>query len=250
MNRRSLLRATGATLAAGGLSNAVATTAAADPFEEGQRVETTVDLVIHTRPGVGGPNEWTAPEGSAGYVRDGPLNADGYTWWNVEFNAGYRGWGVEEYLATEAYTGEDPASLVWPLDGRVTSTYYDTRNRGGRSVYHRALDVGAPRGDPIVAARSGTVSTVTTFPSGGRAIFVEHDEGYRTEYHHLSSFAVGRGQSVQQGDVIGHVGSSGRSTGPHLHWEVVRNGSNLVVEASRGQQVQRGDGIDQEFPGI
>jgi len=218
-------------------------------FEAGQRIATTADLVIHRNVGLGGPNVWTAPSGSAGYVRDGPEEADGYTWWKVEFNAGYEGWCVERYL-TESETSEEPADFIWPVEGRVTSTYYDTRVRNGRTVYHRAIDIGAPRGDPIVAARSGTVTAVTTFPNGGNAVFVEHDSWYRTEYHHMSSFAVSRGQTVEQGDVVGYVGSTGRSTGPHLHWEVVRNDVNLAIPTERGQSIGRGDAVEYDFPGF
>lgn len=71
---------------------------AAVTFLHDQRVETTADLVIHSDPALSAPDVWTAPEGSGGYVRAGPQQADGYLWWEVAFNAGERGWCVEEYL--------------------------------------------------------------------------------------------------------------------------------------------------------
>ncbi len=71
---------------------------AAVTFLHDQRVATTADLVIHTDPALSAPDVWTAPEGSGGYVRSGPRQADGYLWWDVAFNAGERGWCVEAYL--------------------------------------------------------------------------------------------------------------------------------------------------------
>ena len=98
----------------------------------------------------------------------------------------------------------------------------------GEISYHSGIDIEAPTGTPIFAAADGTVSVANSTDSwgGGWGFFVriEHEGGYSTLYAHCSQIAVVIGQEVKQGEVIGYIGSTGRSTGPHLHWEIYRNG--------------------------
>jgi N-acetyl-anhydromuramyl-L-alanine amidase AmpD len=89
-------------------------------FEDGQRVKTTADLVIHTEAALSAPDEWVAPQGSAGYVRDGPVVADDYVWWKVGFNAGHEGWCVQEYLTGAAI--DDGPTGKFEADQRVDTT--------------------------------------------------------------------------------------------------------------------------------
>ena len=90
---------------------------------------------------------------------------------------------------------------------------------------HSGVDIGAPRGTPIKAAASGTVVYSGNAGDGyGNYVIIAHANGVRTVYAHCSQLLVSRGQSVSQGSVIAKVGSTGRSTGNHLHFEVRKNG--------------------------
>ena len=91
---------------------------------------------------------------------------------------------------------------------------------------HNGEDIGAPSGTPILAADSGTVVTNTYNAGGyGNYVVINHGNGYATLYGHMSSSAVTLGQTVAKGQVIGYVGSTGLTTGPHLHFEVRYNGA-------------------------
>jgi murein DD-endopeptidase MepM/ murein hydrolase activator NlpD len=90
----------------------------------------------------------------------------------------------------------------------------------GEGAFHTGIDISSPTGTPIMAPADGIV-IATSFVNGyGRAIIIDHGYGMSTLYGHLSGFAVAERESVHRGDVIGFVGSSGRSTGSHLHYEV------------------------------
>lgn len=112
------------------------------------------------------------------------------------------------------------AGLIWPIHGPVSSEFGP--RWGG---VHPGIDIAVPTGVPIAASANGVV--VVAGPNGGYGNFVviDHGNGYATAYAHQSSIAVGEGQTVTQGQVIGYVGSTGFSTGPHLHFEVRVNGS-------------------------
>lgn len=92
------------------------------------------------------------------------------------------------------------------------------------STGHRAIDYAAPMGTPIRAVGDGTIARASWNGSYGNFISIRHNGTYTTNYAHLSRYAVKSGQRVKQGDIIGYVGSTGFSTGPHLHYEMVKNG--------------------------
>lgn len=117
---------------------------------------------------------------------------------------------------------------VWPVHGRITSLF-GRRNLGlGTSGFHRGLDVAAPAGTPIYASRSGTVTFAGWSSRGyGYLTKIRHYGGDETWYAHQSDLAVEVGQAVRQGDLLGWVGSTGISTGPHLHFELHRSGQAL-----------------------
>ena len=112
------------------------------------------------------------------------------------------------------------AGLVWPVSGPVTSPF---GWRWGRM--HEGIDIGVSYGTPIHAAASGTVIYCGWESGYGNLTVLDHGGNLATAYGHQSSIAVSCGQHVNQGDVIGYVGSTGHSTGPHLHFEVRVNGS-------------------------
>jgi murein DD-endopeptidase MepM/ murein hydrolase activator NlpD len=112
------------------------------------------------------------------------------------------------------------AGLIWPVRGPVTSGY---GMRWGRM--HQGIDIGAGTGVPIRAAKSGTVTFAGTMSGYGNVVIVDHGGGFSTLYAHQSRLGSRVGQDVGQGEVIGYVGSTGHSTGPHLHFETRVNGS-------------------------
>jgi murein DD-endopeptidase MepM/ murein hydrolase activator NlpD len=111
------------------------------------------------------------------------------------------------------------AGFVWPVNGTVTSGYGP---RWGR--LHEGVDIAAPTGTPIWAAAAGTVIYAGWLGGYGNLVVVDHGNGLATAYGHASAILVAVGQSVSQGETIALVGSTGNSTGPHLHFEVRVNG--------------------------
>ncbi len=107
---------------------------------------------------------------------------------------------------------------------------------GGHLEFHRGMDLPAPSGTPIYAAARGLVTMARHGPDGyGNVVMLEHPRGYRTLYAHMKRIAVRRGQYVRAGEIIGEVGSTGNSTGPHLHYEVIRNGEPVNPEHLLGR---------------
>ena len=118
--------------------------------------------------------------------------------------------------------------LVWPASGPVTSGFGNrTHPVFGGTRFHAGIDIGAPHGASVVAADSGVVIVSTFNSSYGNFIVINHGNGMTTLYAHLSSRLVGVGASVSRGQLIGRVGSTGISTGPHLHFEVAINGARV-----------------------
>ncbi|HEV8347991.1 MAG TPA: M23 family metallopeptidase [Vicinamibacterales bacterium] len=123
----------------------------------------------------------------------------------------------------EALAGATPS--IWPAHGWLTGTF------GGRSDpftgepgFHQGLDISTEKGHPVFATADGVVDAASYTGDYGNLIVIQHAFGLTTRYGHLSSFAVKPGQRVTRGDVIGRVGSTGRSTGAHLHYEILANG--------------------------
>jgi len=117
-------------------------------------------------------------------------------------------------------TTPSSSGLIWPVNGPVTSPF---GYRWGR--LHAGIDIGVPYGTPIHAAASGTVVLAGWVGGYGNYTCIDHGGGMATCYAHQSSFAVSTGEHVTQGQVIGYVGSTGHSFGPHLHFEVRINGN-------------------------
>lgn len=117
---------------------------------------------------------------------------------------------------------------IWPAEGWLTSTMGARRDpiTGGRA-YHPGLDIAGDRGAPVYASAAGRVTHVGYQGAYGNLIVIDHGFGLETRYGHLSAFKVKAGQYVKRGDVIGLLGSTGRTTGTHLHYEVLANGRLL-----------------------
>jgi murein DD-endopeptidase MepM/ murein hydrolase activator NlpD len=113
------------------------------------------------------------------------------------------------------------APSLWPVQGVVTSSFgarLDPFN--GEGAFHTGLDIATSRGEAVHAAADGTVLKAGMGSGYGREVVIDHGHGIQTLYAHLSGFAVTAGQDVNRGDILGYVGTSGHSTGPHLHYEV------------------------------
>lgn len=118
-----------------------------------------------------------------------------------------------------------PGSFSWPVSGTITSPFgWRSNPFGGSPDFHQGLDIAAPTGTTITAAASGTVIMAQWYGGYGNYILIDHGGGYSTGYGHCSAIYVAVGQSVKRGQAIGAVGSTGASTGPHVHFEVRING--------------------------
>ena len=127
--------------------------------------------------------------------------------------------GVERREALAAATPS-----IWPVAGWLSSGY-GTRNDPftGSEDFHTGIDISAEAGQPVRATADGTVTTARAVGNYGYLVVLDHGFGIGTRYGHLSRFAVSEGQQVQKGAIVGYVGSTGRSTSPHLHYELLLN---------------------------
>lgn len=116
-----------------------------------------------------------------------------------------------------------------PVNGARLSSGFGMRLHPvlGYSAMHRGVDFAAPIGAPILAAGDGTVERAGPFSTYGNYVKLRHANGYETAYAHMSRVAVAAGARVRQGQIIGYVGETGRATGPHLHYEVMKNGDQI-----------------------
>lgn len=115
--------------------------------------------------------------------------------------------------------------MGWPIVGRITSEFGNRENPiHGKQEFHLGLDISAGSGTPIKSTADGIVSFSGWSDGNGNLVVIEHGFGYSTFYAHNRSNTVKVGQKVKRGDIIAHIGSTGRSTGPHLHYEVWHNG--------------------------
>ena len=134
-------------------------------------------------------------------------------------------WGQDGIFYEASGVGEQRNGLIAPVPGRISSGFGMRRHPilGYRRM-HAGIDFRARHGTPIVAVTDARVSGAGRMGGCGIAVRLDHGNGLSTRYCHMSRMAVNRGQSVRRGQVIGYVGSTGLSTGPHLHYEMYRNG--------------------------
>ncbi len=116
--------------------------------------------------------------------------------------------------------------FIWPVEGPISSTFGLKRFYNGEPRKpHGGIDIAMPTGTPIFAPADGKVIDTGDYFFNGNSVFIEHGQGVQTFYAHMDSIAVDIGTTVQQGDMIGTVGATGRVTGAHLHWSLGLNGT-------------------------
>jgi len=150
----------------------------------------------------------------------------------------------DEAEITAAFRKEVTATRYWaeplavPVPGCMTSLFGVLRLHNGKPTgdYHGGLDLRAAAGQPIRAAAAGVVRIARQFNLHGGTVAIDHGQGLQSMYLHMSKIAATEGATVQKGDVIGYAGSTGRSTGPHLHWTLYVNG--LPVNPQQWVQVR------------
>jgi murein DD-endopeptidase MepM/ murein hydrolase activator NlpD len=135
---------------------------------------------------------------------------------------------VEEMLRRSSYATATPAAvgggsgaMLWPMAGPVTSEFgWRVHPITGTQKFHSGVDIGGDYGQPIAAAQGGTVEYAGWISGYGNAVIISHGGGISTLYGHCQSLAVGVGQQVSRGETIAYCGSTGNSTGPHVHFEI------------------------------
>ena len=154
-------------------------------------------------------------------------------------------WGDKQEFFDASGTGEQRSGLIAPVPGSMSSRYGMRRHPIlGYKRMHAGLDFRGRHGTPIVAVTDGTVTGAGRMGGCGIAVRLKHGGGLSTRYCHMSRMAVSRGQSVRRGQVIGYVGSTGLSTGPHLHYEMYRGGRHVdpaSVKYVTRQQLSRAE---------
>lgn len=172
-----------------------------------------------------GPNPESLPATEAPHVRPRrvfPLTPDGNA---VSANSGLEAARERRPLSP---TAAEPVELHMYVKGAVRSNFGVRKDPfTGKRKFHSGVDIPAPRGTPIGAAAAGRVVFAGRQRGYGNTVILEHADGTRTRYAHAEQLYVRKGDYVGSGDSVGAVGSTGRSTGPHLHFEVMRNGRHL-----------------------
>jgi murein DD-endopeptidase MepM/ murein hydrolase activator NlpD len=161
-------------------------------------------------------------------------------WLLVQSENGDEGWVFGAYVSDDFPSEPDKDSgttgweMIIPAEGKITSRFgkrVDPVTKR-RNTFHRGIDIAAPEGTPVYAAESGVVSKAEFFKNGyGKLVIIKHRDNIATYYGHLSLISVKRGARIGKGEFLGRVGSTGRSTGPHLHFEVRRGNQALDPES-------------------
>ena len=129
--------------------------------------------------------------------------------------------GLTHNATLSEWTRMANAPTLWPVIGPITGAFGERIDPfNGEGAFHSGVDISSSYGEPVLAPGDGVVTYADFYNGYGRMIEIDHGGGISTRYGHLSGFAVIDGQTVHKGQVIGYVGLSGRSTGPHLHYEV------------------------------
>jgi murein DD-endopeptidase MepM/ murein hydrolase activator NlpD len=153
------------------------------------------------------------------------------------------------WVNADGVGGEQQGAMARPVGGRVTSPFGERFHPIlGYARMHRGVDLAAAYGSPIVAAADGRVVSAGWHGGYGKQVAIAHEGGMQTTYGHMSRIAAFAGEAVRRGQVIGYVGSTGLSTGPHLHFEVTKNGravNPLSAKLASGPATLQGERLVQ-----
>lgn len=235
VNRRTFLKATAA-----GVAGTAAMSGSASAHSVGLPCYTSTDLNIREGPGLDYSVKRTALQDTGMLIVDGPVEADGYTWWkfrvNGDANSPYRytGWAVQQHAPA--------ATFGYGSYNYITATHGDGRDHSGVDQAHTN---GGSR--EITAARGGTVSHAGWISGYGNTVIVDHEGAWDTLYAHLSDYEVTQGESVNRRELIGWTGDTGNSTGIHLHQEVRYDGTAQTWPAIDDVYIWADSGIPKSF---
>ncbi len=131
------------------------------------------------------------------------------------------GMGLTHEASLSDWVTATSAPTIWPVMGPITGAFGERIDPfNGEGAFHSGVDISCRYGQPVLAPADGIVTYADYYNGYGRMLQIDHGNGISTRYGHLAGFAVSDGQSVRRGEVIAYVGLTGRSTGPHLHYEV------------------------------
>jgi murein DD-endopeptidase MepM/ murein hydrolase activator NlpD len=142
---------------------------------------------------------------------------------------------------TPAATGDFWRGIDWPVTGRISGVFGSQRILNGQPRQpHYGIDIAVPKGTPVRAPASGLVTLVKDLYFSGWTIIINHGLGLNSTFLHLDSIAISVGDTVQRGSIIGTVGSTGRSTGPHLDWRLDWQGRRIDASLAAGPMPETG----------
>jgi murein DD-endopeptidase MepM/ murein hydrolase activator NlpD len=244
--RRTFLKQSAATAATAVVGSGLASTAAAaKDYDYLDPVFTTSSLNIREGAGTNYGVKATADNRTGGRIYKGPESADGYNWWKVNFsgdsdNGRVTGWVAEDWLSA--------SNFICPMTGTVTSNWDDCRPLGSCTRQHKAVDFANGGGTPITAAAGGTTEHRYDKGGYGNWLIIYHGNGWKTGYGHLSSFAVGDGVQVSQGETVAYEGDTGSGSGAHLDFQVWDpNWDKRQSYYDEGEAVTEGTGVPRVF---
>jgi murein DD-endopeptidase MepM/ murein hydrolase activator NlpD len=152
--------------------------------------------------------------------------------------------GLTSNVTPADWLRANSAPNLWPVEGAITGSFGERIDPfNGEGAFHSGVDISASVGQPVIAPADGIVVFADFSGGYGRAIILDHGHNITTRYGHLASFAVASGQYVHRGDTIGYVGLSGRSTGPHLHYEVRINDTPVNPHKYLRMTIAQGGGF-------
>jgi murein DD-endopeptidase MepM/ murein hydrolase activator NlpD len=206
----------------GGVIDDLGSRSALDPAQE--RAMDRLPAGVKARAGAGGTSQTNAPISKAiSSTLNSPEDTFGVLRNLLHALEGRLTYVRHDVERQEALAAAHPS--IWPTYGWLTGTFGGRPDPfTGERAFHQGLDIATSKGQPVYATANGTVESAAYTGEYGNLIVVRHDFGLSTRYGHLSKFNVRPGAAVKRGDVIGLVGSTGRSTGAHLHYEVLANG--------------------------
>ncbi len=180
------------------------------------------DGAVETRPLTISPREWSIQRVNVAKRSGGSSEA----WWKKREPEWLAIKGAREKVTGATGWQQD---FIWPVKGRISGQFGRQRiYRGEPGSYHSGIDIAPGNGVPFVAPADGVVVLARTgFSLEGNLIIIDHGAGLNSAFLHSSKIAVSEGEAVKQGQYIGNVGSTGRSTGPHLHWGLKWNATRL-----------------------